>query len=209
VDGVHDLGGRDGFGLVPVEADEPVFHEPWEGRVFAMAGAVTAASPLFGTPEMRHAIERMEPRHYLAASYYERWLTAVATLLVEKGRIGLDELEAAAGGWFPLSRPVRAPRTDAGPDNTQPRFRVGDAVRVKNRHTSGHTRCPGYVRGRRGVVIRFDGPCNFDDVEAHSDGRRVEPLYGVRFDGAELWDEQAEPATSVCVDLFESYLEPG
>ena len=33
MDGVHDLGGMHGFGAVPIEVDEPLFHEPWEGRV--------------------------------------------------------------------------------------------------------------------------------------------------------------------------------
>ena len=32
VDGVHDMGGMHGFGAVPIEVDEPIFHEPWEGR---------------------------------------------------------------------------------------------------------------------------------------------------------------------------------
>jgi nitrile hydratase len=207
VDGPHDLGGRAGFGPVQMEADEPVFHDAWEGRVYAcVAGAAT--NGLFGTPEFRHSMERMAPRHYLAASYYERWLTGVATLLVEKGTLTQAELDAAAGGHFPLAGPVRAPRVaDPGPEVTAPRYAVGDEVRVADAGTDGHTRCPGYVRGRRGVVVRYDGPCNFDDVEAHSDGRRLEPLYSVRFDGVELWGGGAEPGVTVAVDLFESYLE--
>ena len=38
VDGAHDLGGMHGFGPVPIEADEPLFHEAWEGRVWRMLG---------------------------------------------------------------------------------------------------------------------------------------------------------------------------
>jgi len=41
MDGVHDLGGMDGFGAVEVETDEPVFHETWEGRVWAMSTAMS------------------------------------------------------------------------------------------------------------------------------------------------------------------------
>ena len=37
MNGIHDMGGMHGFGPVPIETDEPVFHEPWEGRVYAMA----------------------------------------------------------------------------------------------------------------------------------------------------------------------------
>ena len=91
----------------------------------------------------------------LAASYYERWLTALATLVVEKQVVSAADLDQEVGGTFALSGPVRAaPLGAAGPDLTEPRFSVGDAVRVRVAHPRGHTRCPGYVRGRRGVVVR-------------------------------------------------------
>jgi nitrile hydratase len=207
VDGMHDLGGRAGFGAVVVEPDEPPFHEEWEGRVFAL-GAAMMTPGLYGTPEFRHAVERMRPAHYLAASYYERWLTAIATLLVEKGTVARDELDEAVGATFPLSGPLRvAPASTVGPDVTEARFRVGDEVVVRNLHPLGHTRCPGYVRGHHGVIVRYDGPCNFDDVEAHAGTKRVEPLYCVVFDSTELWGDDAEANTIVAVDLFEFYLE--
>ena len=37
MDGVHDLGGVNGFGRVEVEHDEPVFHESWEPIGYALA----------------------------------------------------------------------------------------------------------------------------------------------------------------------------
>ena len=157
----------------------------------------------YGTPEFRHAIERIPPARYLASSYYERWMTATASLLVERGVVTSEEV----GDAFPLAGPVRAPRLpEPGSDVTEPRFTVGDGVRVRNTHPFGHTRCPRYVRGRRGTIVRYDGPCNFDDVEAHSDGKRLEPLYCVRFEASELWGDASEGGT-VNVDLFESYLE--
>ena len=106
VDGVHDLGGMEGFGPVHVEAHEPVFHREWEGRTF---GLVAASLRVLGTntPRFRHAIERMDPSHYLGSSYYEHWLTALATLWVENGALRADELAARAGA-FPLSQPVSA-----------------------------------------------------------------------------------------------------
>jgi nitrile hydratase len=36
MNGPHDLGGMMGFGPINPEPDEPVFHEPWEGRVFGL-----------------------------------------------------------------------------------------------------------------------------------------------------------------------------
>jgi nitrile hydratase beta subunit len=208
MDGVHDLGGRDGMGPVVVEKDEPVFHEPWEARVFGLAAAALGAAGA-GTPVFRHGIERMRPANFFSASYYERWLTSFATVLVERGVVTREELRSELGEEFPLSGPMRVePPPERGPDRTDAQFAVGDAVRVRNRHPHGHTRCPNYVRGHRGVVVRYDGPCNFDDVEAHSDGKRLEPLYCVQFDSRELWGDDAEPNSYVSVDLFEDYLEP-
>src|SRR5215472_1154047 len=97
MDGVHDLGGKQGYGPVVVEPDEPVFHAQWEGRVFASAGGALGAGG-FNTPMFRHSIERMQPAHYLNSGYYEHWLTGVTTLLVERGLLTRDELTAATGG---------------------------------------------------------------------------------------------------------------
>lgn len=205
VNGIHDLGGMDGMGRVEAEHEEPVFHTAWERRVFGVNAALAAG--LRNVHEFRHAIERMDPRHYLAASYYERWLTAVVTLGVEKGLLDHAELERRAGGRVPLSRPVASDAGPLAPTSGGQRFAVGDAVRVRNMHPRGHTRCPRYVRGRRGTVARVDPPFALPDAAAH--GRRAarEPTYGVRFEARELWGEAAGPREPVHVDLWESYLE--
>src|SRR5690349_24752250 len=106
MDWIHDLGGRSGFGAVEMERDEPTFHRRWEARAFALNDLGLRALRAYNVHEYRHAVERMDPAHYLAASYYERWLTGVATLLVEKGVVTREELEVRAGGRFPLSRPA-------------------------------------------------------------------------------------------------------
>jgi nitrile hydratase subunit beta len=160
--------------------------------------------------QFRHSIERMDPAHYLGSSYYEHWATGVATRLLEVGKLTIDELEAKAGGRFPLSRPEQAATVeDPGPDVDAPRFGPGDAVRVRNVHPAGHTRCPRYIRGRRGTVIRNDKIASVPDVEAHTDGRRrKEPTYSVAFDAAELWGADGERGVTIHVDLWDSYLEP-
>jgi nitrile hydratase subunit beta len=210
VDGIHDLGGLQGFGPVEIEADEPVFHERWEGRTFALTSAVVGGAGL-NTPIFRHAIERMDPVHYLGSGYYEHWLTAAITLGVEEGVVDLTDLERRAGGRVPLARPVAptaAAWVDADPGGDAPRFVPGDEVRVRDIAPPGHVRCPRYVRGRRGVVTRLDGSFPVPEVEAHL--RRVVPdhTYNVRFDARELWGPVADPAASICVDLYERYLEP-
>src|SRR4051812_37788234 len=175
---MHDLGGMHGFGPVEMEVAEPVFHQRWEGRVYAFAW-VAGMHGFYNGGEFRHSIERMDPAHYLSSPYYEHWLTGISTLLVEKGVVTLDELESRAPG-FPLSRPVLAGRlSDPGADVVEPAFAPDDTVVVRDDHPAGHTRCPRYVRGKRGTVVRVDGVYSLPDVEAHCDAKRNEPTYSV------------------------------
>jgi nitrile hydratase len=206
MDGVHDLGGMDGFGPVEVEAKEPVFHQAWERVVFGLAAAT---SRLRGNNlhAYRHAIERMHPAHYLSSSYYEHWLTALATLLVEAGVVTRAELEAKVGGAFPLAQTVRASPTAAAPSAAAPRYVVGSNVRVRDLHPFGHIRCPRYVRGKRGAVVRVDGRFPLPDVAAHSGRPCDQYSYNVRFAARDLWGDAAGGAEAVHVDLWEEYLE--
>lgn len=202
----HDLGGRTGFGVVVVEPDEPVFHAPWERVARALVYAAMMQSSNATVSGFRHAIERMEPAHYLGSPYYEHWLTAAATIAVESGVVTPQQLEQRAGGPFPLSRPLAQPGVeDLG--TAAERFAVGDQVRVRKFETDGHTRCPSYVRGRLGVVIGRQGTFSLPDVEAHSPRRVREATYTVRFTAAELW-EDGQSSVGVNVDLWDSYLEP-
>jgi len=208
MNGLHDMGGMDGFGPVQVEPGEPVFHQPWERRVFGLVAGSTARRLAGRTDAFRFAIERMPPAHYLQAPYYERWLTALATLLVEKGVITREELMRRTGGSFPLSQPVPPLRLPTAAGSQTARFAVGDAVAVRNDHPSGHTRCPRYVRGKRGTIVRVDGAFPLPDVAAHSNMPCAEPAYSVRFAARELWGPAAAATESVHVDLWQSYLEP-
>jgi nitrile hydratase subunit beta len=206
MDGIHDLGGMQGLGAVDHSPAEPAFRENWEAVARGLMGVVAGAVDASGG-EFRHSIERMDPGHYLTSSYYEHWLTGAATLAVEHGLVTPEGLEARAGGPFPLSGPVLAPTVlDAGPDVAAPRFEVGERVRVRDWHPPGHTRCPRYVRGKAGTVVRMDGSYSVPDVEAHGAARRHEPTYSVRFDAAELWGD-GQAGVAVHVDLWDSYLE--
>lgn len=225
MDGVHDLGGMQGFGPVEREANEPVFHAAWEAAVLAMMRA-GGARGLFNIDEFRHGIERMAPADYLRASYYEKWLDGVSRLLVEKGVVGAQELavrraffeaQPGAPATAALSGPL-PPRPPSNPGWLQdairesgatPRFAPGDPVRTREMHPHGHTRLPRYARGKRGVVHRCHGIHVFPDTNAHGLGEQPQPLYSVRFDARELWGESAEPNQAVHIDLWESYLLPG
>ena len=207
MDGVHDLGGMEGLGSVDRTPSEPVFSEAWERRALRVAlAAQTALRP--GGAAFRHSIERMDPAHYLSSSYYEHWLTGVATLMVEAGVVSQDELERRAGGGFKLSRPDRGTASSEPlEDRLEARFVLGDRVRVREWHPHGHTRAPRYVQGRRGVIVRSDGPANLPDVEAHGGGQILDPTYSIRFAAKELWGDGGGEGETVNVDLWERYLE--
>ena len=206
MDGIHDLGGVEGFGPVEVEPDEPYFHEEWERKVMQVNfAAVVALGPPPGV--WRHGIERMDPAHYLASSYYELWLTRCATLMVEAGLVTVDELERRAGGRVPLARPDRGVRPSGDDtDHTEPALAVGDGVRVREWHPLGHTRAPRYVQGKRGVVARFDGVYAIADFSAHGGAPVLDPTYSVRFTSEELWGDGGREREVVHVDLWERYL---
>jgi nitrile hydratase len=158
---------------------------------------------IFNMDEYRHAIERMEPRHYMSASYYERSLTGMATLCVEKGVVPAEELEARAGGAFPLATPAATGRANRA---SRESYGPGDRVRVRQDYVPGHVRMPGYIRGRTGVVVGVSPRYPFPDAHAHGIDAQDEPTYDVRFRAEELWPESCDAAL-VHVGVFESYLE--
>ena len=70
----HYLGGLEGLG--PIDFEKRVFVQDWEKRIFGMLLAL-GAQGIYTFDEMRHAIERMSPAHYLGSTYYEHWLAAL------------------------------------------------------------------------------------------------------------------------------------
>lgn len=209
MNGVHDLGGMDGFGPVRPEADEPVFHAEWERRVLALVLAVGALGR-WNIDQNRHSREQLPPAVYLGSSYYRIWCLALlrnlrATALVEEAppAVGWPTLRAGLESGTPYARPVPEPA----------RFAVGDLVRTRNLNPEGHTRLPRYARGKLGRVVLHHGGHVFPDTNAAPLGQRGadagEHLYTVEFSGEELWGPGAQPGVRVSVDAFEPYLEPG
>jgi nitrile hydratase subunit beta len=217
VNGVHDMGGMHGFGPVHREADEPVFHYRWEARTFALRQA-SGALGKWNIDIARHANERMPPDEYLRATYYERWLAGLQRLLVENGLItqtevasGRSERPAPEGlVAFPpdkVDTAVRTGRSYRVAVSASPRFTVGAHVNARNINPIGATRLPRYARGKRGIVDRDHGVFVFPDASAARLGQKPQHLYSVRFTARELWGAQAAPNDSVCLDLWEDYLE--
>ena len=221
MDGIHDLGGKHGFGQIVREPNEPAFHERWEAVVFALSGALGAAGVMRNVDQFRHAVERIDPVAYLDHGYYGRWLGGIENLLVEAGLVTqreIDDRVQRSGGALGrvAARPSGAPdRIDYAPEGLEaqrplaaaPKFAVGDAVVTRDVPSAGHTRLPAYARGKLGAVIAWHGGWVFPDANAHGEGERPNHLYTIRFPGQVLWGTGAEPDTVVCLDLFEPYLE--
>lgn len=221
---VHDMGGRFGDGAVhPDDEAGPVFHEAWHARALAVTLAAGALGQ-WNIDRSRHARERLAPADYLGFSYYEKWLAALADLLVETGVLSERDLREAGGGdRHPLAG--RALKADdvAGviarggpadrPSNAPERFAPGDRVRTRRPADSrlvagGHTRLPAYVAGATGRIRLCHGSHVLPDSNAHGLGEAPEPLYSVAFAASELWAQPENPDDEVVLDLWQSYLEP-
>ena len=90
---VHDRGGMSTD--TPIDRRE---HElaDWELLTDALVGALGGAG-LMNVDELRRGIETMPRTEYERASYYERWLYSIETILTEKGVLAPGELEARLG----------------------------------------------------------------------------------------------------------------
>tara|TARA_B100000427_G_C15373153_1_gene535302 strand:- start:144 stop:818 length:675 start_codon:yes stop_codon:yes gene_type:complete len=219
MDGIHDLGGKPGYGKVEKKESHAVFHKRWEAAVFAMVNASARAGAFQNIDRFRHAIERVNPEAYLHHGYYGRWLGAIENLLVEAGSINQSELNQRAleGGASDVDLIAAQPSDhpdSMGPPSTEtgsrrelkaePRFSVGDRVRSRGVSVPGHTRLPEYARGKSGLILVCHQGWVFPDTNAHGLGEQPKHLYTVRFRSEDLW---GKVGFAVNLDLFEPYLE--
>ena len=215
---VHDMGGMHGMGPIQNEKDEPVFHERWEARTFALT-LVMAAWRKWTLDGSRHERELIPAAEYLRMSYYEKWLAALVELLVKSSLVTGAEVESGKPAPSspkaipPLTADKVLPLVARGQPASRdvalvPRFQLGQRVRARNIHPTGHTRLPRYTRGKLGTIDRDHGVFVFPDTNAHFLGEKPQHVYSVRFAASELWGDQAAPRDAVCVDIWDDYLEP-
>ena len=213
---IHDMGGMHGFGQVEAEPNEPVFHDAWEGRVYALQRAM-GATGLWTIDGGRASLENLPPLAYLTASYYKRWFLGLERRVVAYGLVGEDEIAAgrALRPGIRLNRKLTLDDAKAvsfaqfdRPAPGPARFKVGDPVRTNNLHPATHTRLPRYARGKLGRVEAVRGCHVFPDTAAVGAGENPQWLYTVVFTGRELWGEEADPAIKVSIEAFEAYLIP-
>jgi len=213
---IHDMGGMHGFGPVEEEADEPVFHEKWESRVYAMNRAMGPLG-LWTIDEGRAAQETLPPAVYVSASYYQRWFLGLERRVLERGLVNADEI-AAGKSLRPSDKPNRIfkpgdaaslTRSDFGRDApAPPRFKAGDRVRTRNLNPLTHTRLPRYARDKVGAVEAVRGCHVYPDSVANGQGEDPQWLYTVVFSGRTLWGEDSDPSVRVSIEAFEPYLVP-
>jgi nitrile hydratase subunit beta len=214
MDGVHDLGGREGFGRVKWEDEEVYepFHSDWEKRLWSIAmqlfGQWRGKPELWTLDWFRHVRERTDPIDYLTRPYFDQWAQSLFAILIDNGTVTLEEVTGHPGNTaaIPAGQGAKAPTDVPAHDSAAPVFEIGDAVRAVSFIGSDHTRLPGYVRGRIGRIHRYHGSQVFADASARGD-IRSELLYTVAFAAADLWPEGAGRRDLVYVDLWESYLE--
>ena len=213
MNGIHDMGGMQGLGELHYEETEPAFHEPWEGRVYAMMRGLGVMSGF------RLPIEAIPAEDYLSMSYYERWLTALNEQIVkfelvtrgeiERGRPDPGSVRATPALTPAQARelPFRTPRSELEIE-VPARFQVGERVRGRNRHPATHTRMPRYTRGKAGVVERDRGVFGLPDSESYGLDPKPQHVYLIRFAARELWGDEASARDSLYIDMWDDYLEP-
>ncbi len=195
MNGVHDMGGDQGMGPIQYEKDEPVFHAPWEGRVYAL-NRLLGAWRKWTIDGSRHGIELLPQADYFRMSYYEKWLVRTTDISIKTGLVTREEVESGkpAPGSSKATPPVTAANAEAAalirasarrPVAVAPRFAVGQHVRARNINQPATRGC----RARSGVVDRDHGVYVFPDTNAHFLGEKPQHLYSVRFTARELWGE--------------------
>jgi nitrile hydratase subunit beta len=215
MNGPHDMGGFTGFGPVRPEAEEPVWHEAWESRAFALVLAMGMTGQ-WSIDAARHARERLPALPYWRSSYYEMRHYALKLQLIEQQLVAPVEVETGRMSVppRPLVRTVTAGMIPdilaaGGPSvraiDRQQAFAPGEAVRTRSLSPDGHTRLPRYARGKRGEIVAVHGAHVFPDSNSHDLGEDPQWLYTVRFSASELWGKATRDA--VMIDLWEPYLE--
>jgi nitrile hydratase len=232
----HYIGGLEGLG--PAAFEKRVFVEPWEKRIFGIHVAMMALSSQLRLPatpstfrtvwtwaDLRKGAEALNPLDYFKYRYYEKWLGGITGYFVEKGYITEAELDARTREV--LANPARAARRGGDPaidrriltylvngddgrrDNgAAPRFKAGDKVLVRNVPTVEHTRLPGHLRDRTGVVVTvYPGTYTYL-TSTGSDGiGDAMPVYSVAFDPETIWTGNTEANVTIYADLYDAYLD--
>lgn len=213
MDGIHDLGGKQGFGAIDVDEPEEAFHQPLDGVGWTINQ--TTRAPGLSIDWWRFIRENTPPVDYLSRPYFDQWAMTQLIALIDNDQISLDEV--LTGKIKPVARPAQtmsktdvfavtaraAVRFDRA-SQKKPLYSPGDKIKTRDFSVSGHTRLPAYARGKRGRVIAHHGAHLFPD-DCAAGIENVEHLYSVRFSADELWPADVKQNSAVYLDLWEPY----
>ena len=215
MDGIHDMGGKQGYGAVDVqETDEP-FHHDYEGRMWAISRNTRADD--WTIDWWRHVRERIDPVDYLTRPYFDSWMQTSAAAFMLSGVFTPDEItnghtdkKGPGAKKQTLADALDANRAScrdfrlaaSGPAI----FSIGDPVKTVGFSSRHHSRLPQYARGKSGIIHAHRGSHVFADAAAKGI-HTGQHLYTVGFSARELWGPDANPADVTYLDLWESYFE--
>lgn len=212
MDGIHDLGGRQGFGPVDRSHEDEPYHGDDDARAYGVSMSLRATRP-FSIDWFRHVRELIDPVDYLTRPYFDSWLQTALALSIDAGDVEMAEaISARARGEARVTAVspetvrsmVRTPVDFERPSNTAPRFAPGSRVRTAAQGHSGHTRLPAYARNAIGSVLAHRGAHPLPDAAALGE-EKAEHLYTVVFRATDLFPEIANE-DEITLDLWESYL---
>lgn len=177
---------------------------------------------------LRQGAENIHPFEYFRLRYYEKWLGGISGFFVEKGYITQGELDARTAEFLENDEMASIPDPIVGniaiddqvlrylregdspkrPISAEPKFKVGDRVRVKNMTPGEHTRLPGMLRDKIATVERvYEDGYNYFFPTRDGLGDPM-PVYSLVFDPVEIWNEElVEPNMVYYNEIFEVYLE--
>ncbi|SLN28563.1 Low-molecular weight cobalt-containing nitrile hydratase subunit beta [Roseovarius albus] len=215
MDSLHDLGGKEGFGPIPIKSGDAGFSHEWERRMWALN--LNLRGNTGSIDWFRHGLELMVPKDYITYAYFHKWCANILMLLIDAGYFTVEDAAKAAKNLRNQDPTGKAPSVTELLENyrirntdftvtldTLPRFALGDAVQTKRFAHSGHSRLPAYARNRQGKVITYHGAHLLADDGAKGN-HLGEHLYTVSFAAPELWGLDADPRDTVTLELWESY----
>jgi nitrile hydratase len=199
-------------GAVPDVAETRRFQHGWEVGLFGIQ-RVLADLQAFSSHHFREAVERLGFDRYDNLSYYERWLAALETLVVEHNLVSAQELDRAQRRRFGDHTGTLPERHMPMPKHVDPPqhvsvsapLPVGARVRLIG-GVGGHHRAPDWAQGHCGVVRACRGLFPLPDLIAANvaaDARY--PLYSVEIRGTDVFPD-AHRNDLLYVDAYGPYL---
>ncbi|MDB5777185.1 MAG: nthB [Herbaspirillum sp.] len=193
---------------------------------YPMDKVPTAFKETWTWAHLRTGAEGMQPLEYFKYRYYEKWLMGISQFFVDRGYVAAEELEKLTEHYrqqpdAPLpdqanpalkeqiNRYLKLGDSGLRAPTVPPRFKVGDVVHVGDPEAAEHSRLPGFLRNKRGVVTEvYPGAFEYF-VSTGPDGLEgPQHVYCVSFHAADIWGaEKSEPNTVIYADLFDAYLK--